>query len=100
MTDADTDTDTVGSDAGRTARTGGNHVYEALVDAGVDTLIGIPGTQTLPLDRTVVEHDEMRYVMARHETAVPHIAWGYYEAAGRRRRSPSPDRATPTRCTA
>ncbi|MFC4360385.1 thiamine pyrophosphate-binding protein [Halobium salinum] len=85
MTDADADADTHGngSDAGRAAKTGGAHVYEALVDAGVDTLVGIPGTQTLPLDRTVVERDEMRYVMARHETAVPHIAWGYYEASGR-----------------
>ena len=61
---------------------GGEYVYEALVDAGVELVIGIPGTQTLPLDRTVVERDEMRYVMARHETAVPHIAWGYYESGG------------------
>ena len=84
MTGADPDTETAGSDGvDRAAKTGGAHVYEALVDAGVDTLVGIPGTQTLPLDRTVVERDEMRYVMARHETAVPHIAWGYYEASGR-----------------
>ncbi|WP_254546896.1 thiamine pyrophosphate-binding protein [Halomarina pelagica] len=61
---------------------GGDYVYEALVDAGVDLLVGIPGTQTLPLDRTVVERDEMTYVMARHETAVPHVAWGYYESGG------------------
>ncbi|WP_210423513.1 thiamine pyrophosphate-binding protein [Halorussus marinus] len=61
---------------------GGDYVYEALLDAGVDLLVGIPGTQTLPLDRTVVERDEMEYLMARHETAVPHIAWGYYESGG------------------
>jgi len=61
---------------------GGDYVYEALLDAGVDLLVGIPGTQTLPLDRTVVERDEMAYVMARHETAVPHVAWGYYESGG------------------
>lgn len=24
----------------------------------------------------------MGYVMARHETAVPHIAWGYFESSG------------------
>lgn len=23
-----------------------------------------------------------RYVMARHETSIPHIAWGYYEVSG------------------
>lgn len=64
------------------AKRGGTHVYDALVEAGIDLLVGLPGTQTLPLDRTVTERDEMRYVMARHETAIPHIAWGYYEAAG------------------
>ena len=61
---------------------GSEYVYQALVEAGVEVLIGIPGTQTLPLDRTVVERDEMEYVMARHETAVPHVAWGYYESGG------------------
>ncbi|MFB6111932.1 MAG: thiamine pyrophosphate-binding protein [Halobacteriaceae archaeon] len=61
---------------------GGEHVYNGLRAAGIDLLVGIPGTQTLPLDRTVAERDEMRYLMARHETAVPHIAWGYHEAGG------------------
>jgi acetolactate synthase-1/2/3 large subunit len=62
--------------------TGGGLLYDALVDAGVELLVGLPGTQTLPLDRTVVQRDEMAYLMARHETAVPHIAWGYYETTG------------------
>lgn len=65
-----------------TSQRGGEHVYEGLLAGGIDLLVGIPGTQTLPLDRTVAEHEEMRYVMARHETAVPHIAWGYHEAGG------------------
>lgn len=69
-------------DSSRTA-SGGEHVYDALVEAGVDVLVGLPGTQTLPLDRVVVQRDEVRYVMARHETAIPHIAWGYYEATER-----------------
>ncbi len=58
-------------------------MYEALVGAGVELLVGLPGTQTLPLDRVVVQRDEMAYLMARHETAVPHVAWGYYETTGR-----------------
>lgn len=61
---------------------GGEHVYEALRAAEVDLLVGIPGTQTLPLDRVVAERDESRYLMARNETAVPHVAWGYHEAGG------------------
>ena len=61
---------------------GSTIVYEALLDAGVELLIGLPGTQTIPLDRIVAERDEMRYVMARHETAIPHVAWGYFESGG------------------
>jgi acetolactate synthase-1/2/3 large subunit len=66
----------------RTAKRGGDHVYDALVDAGIELLVGLPGTQTLPLDRIVTERDEMSYLMARHETSIPHVAWGYYEASG------------------
>lgn len=62
--------------------TGGMHLYDALVDAGIEVLVGLPGTQTLPLDRVVAQRDEMEYVMVRHETSVPHVAWGYYEASG------------------
>ena len=68
---------------GEHAKRGGDHVYDALVDAGIELLVGLPGTQTLPLDRVVAERDEMAYVMARHETSIPHVAWGYYEANGR-----------------
>jgi acetolactate synthase-1/2/3 large subunit len=64
-----------------TQKPGSEFLYDALVDAGVELLVGLPGTQTLPLDRTVVERDEIEYVMARHETAIPHVAWGYYEAS-------------------
>lgn len=64
------------------AKRGSEHVYEALLEAGIELLVGLPGTQTLPLDRTVAAREEMRYVMARHETAIPHVAWGYYETSG------------------
>ncbi|WP_251330891.1 thiamine pyrophosphate-binding protein [Haloplanus pelagicus] len=69
---------------GDTPRTkgGGEHVYDALVDAGIELLVGLPGTQTLPLDRVVAERTGMEYLMARHETAIPHVAWGYYETTG------------------
>ncbi|GAB3673104.1 thiamine pyrophosphate-binding protein [Halopiger thermotolerans] len=63
-------------------RPGSEQLYDALVEAGIDLLVGLPGTQTLPLDRTVARRDDIRYVMARHETAIPHVAWGYYEAGG------------------
>jgi len=62
---------------------GGQYVCDALVEAGIDLLVGLPGTQTLPLDRVVADREDIRYVMARHETAIPHVAWGYYETCGR-----------------
>jgi len=63
-------------------KSGSEHVYDALVDAGVELAVGIPGRHSLPLDTRIREDDEMRYVMARHETAIPYVAWGYYETGG------------------
>ena len=64
------------------AKRGAEYVYEALLAAGIELLVGLPGTQTLPLDRTVAAREEMTYLIARHETAIPHIAWGHYETSG------------------
>ena len=62
-------------------------VSRAVVDRlranGIDTVFGIPGTQTLPLNEAIANAQEMQYVMARHETAVSHQAWGYAETSGR-----------------
>ncbi|MFB6156773.1 MAG: thiamine pyrophosphate-binding protein [Haloferacaceae archaeon] len=71
---------TDGSDAD--VPTGGDRVCAALADAGVETVVGIPGTQTLPLDVAVDDHDDLTYLMARDETAIPHVAWGHYESGG------------------
>jgi acetolactate synthase-1/2/3 large subunit len=63
------------------APTGADRVVDALVAAGVETVVGLPGTQTLPLDAAV--HDApLSYLMARDESAIPHVAWGHYEAGG------------------
>jgi len=60
-------------------------VSEAIVDrlrsGGIDTVFGIPGTQTLPLNEAIERTEGMRFVMARHETAVSHQAWGYAETS-------------------
>jgi acetolactate synthase-1/2/3 large subunit len=61
---------------------GGEYVCDALVEAGVELVVGLPGTQTLPLDRVIARREDLTYVMARHETAIPHVAWGYYESGG------------------
>jgi acetolactate synthase-1/2/3 large subunit len=60
----------------------GEAVIDALVDSEITTLFGIPGKQTLPLNRAINEREDVRFVMARHETAVSHSAWGYAETSG------------------
>jgi acetolactate synthase-1/2/3 large subunit len=58
-------------------------VVDQLLAAGIDTVFGIPGTQTLPLNEGIQDQQEIRYVMARHETAVTHQAWGYAETTSK-----------------
>ncbi|MFB6168447.1 MAG: thiamine pyrophosphate-binding protein [Haloferacaceae archaeon] len=60
---------------------GADRVVDALVAAGVETVVGLPGTQTLPLD-VAVDDSPLSYLMARDESAIPHVAWGHYEAGG------------------
>jgi len=58
-------------------------VVESLVENGVDVVFGIPGKQTLPLNDAIADRDGVTFVVARHETAVSHQAWGYAETSGR-----------------
>jgi len=58
----------------------GEAVVDCLLDHGIDTAFGIPGKQTLPLNRAFADRDA-RFVVARHETAVTHQAWGYAESS-------------------
>ena len=59
----------------------GEAVVDCLLAHGIDTAFGIPGKQTLPLNRAFADRDA-RFVVARHETAVTHQAWGYAETGG------------------
>ncbi len=60
----------------------GRAIVDTLVESGVDTVFGIPGTQTLPMNKAIEGRDDIDFVMSRHETAVPHEAWGYAETTG------------------
>ncbi len=57
-------------------------VIDELAAGGIDTVFGIPGKQTLPLNEAIADRDETRFLVARHETAVSHEAWGYAETSG------------------
>ena len=58
-------------------------VVDGLAGSGIDVVFGIPGKQTLPLNRAVGDREDIDFVVARHETAVSHQAWGYAETSGR-----------------
>ena len=56
-------------------------VVDRLVSNGIDTVFGIPGKQSLPLNEEMGSRDDIDFVVARHETAVSHQAWGYAETS-------------------
>jgi len=60
-------------------------VNEAVIDrfitSGIDTVFGIPGKQSLPLNETIGKLNAIDFVVARHETAATHQAWGYAETS-------------------
>ncbi|XVH33199.1 thiamine pyrophosphate-binding protein (plasmid) [Haloferacaceae archaeon DSL9] len=58
-------------------------IIDCLTRNGIETVFGIPGKQTLPLNKSISERDDIRFVMARHETNVSHQAWGYAETSGK-----------------
>jgi len=60
----------------------GRAVIDQLAANGIDTLFGIPGKQTLQLNEAIGNRDDVQFVVARHETAVTHQAWGYAETSG------------------
>lgn len=58
-------------------------VVDRLIAHDIDTVFGIPGKQSLPLNETIGQREDIEFVVARHETAVTHQAWGYAETSGK-----------------
>lgn len=58
-------------------------VIGRMIEHGIDTVFGIPGKQSLPLNEAIGGREDIEFVVARHETAVTHQAWGYAETSGR-----------------
>ena len=56
------------------AQSGADIVYDAMLEAGIELIVRLPGTQTHPLDQIIANRSDIEYFMARHETAIPHIA--------------------------
>jgi len=78
----DTDESQSGTDPSAVdAPTVAEAVVDCMLDRGIDVAFRIPGKQTLPLLNRALGERDARFVVARHETAVTHQAWGYAETS-------------------
>eukprot|EP00401_Gymnodinium_catenatum_P074257 CAMPEP_0117600214 /NCGR_PEP_ID=MMETSP0784-20121206/76365_1 /TAXON_ID=39447 /ORGANISM="" /LENGTH=582 /DNA_ID=CAMNT_0005402825 /DNA_START=54 /DNA_END=1802 /DNA_ORIENTATION=+ len=70
--------------AASTSISGGRKVVDTLVSLGVDTIFGIPGTQTIPIYRGLRERASIiSHVTARHEQGAGFMAEGFARATGK-----------------
>ena len=63
--------------------TGRAAFLQLLVDEGVTTLFGNPGTTELPIMEVVPDFPQLRFVLGLHEAVVVAMADGYCRASGR-----------------
>jgi acetolactate synthase-1/2/3 large subunit len=62
---------------------GADGVVQALQDAGVDTIFGIPSIHNIGLYDVLRREQSIRHIQCRHEAAATHMADGYARAGGR-----------------
>ena len=63
--------------------TGAQNLILAMEAAGVDTVFGIPGGAILPAYDPLMDSQQIRHILVRHEQAAGHAAEGYAAATGR-----------------
>jgi len=61
---------------------GARIVLRALKDQGVSTVFGYPGGAVLPIYDALVQQNELRHVLVRHEQGAVHAAEGYARSTG------------------
>lgn len=66
-----------------TERTGGDMVVEALVEAGVEVVFGIPSVHNLPIYDAIRRDGRIRAITVRHEQGALGAADGFARATGR-----------------
>lgn len=64
-------------------KTGARLVVEALEDAGVEHVIGMPGHTTLPLLDALYQHPSIRFIQAKHEQTIGTMGDGYARFTGK-----------------
>ena len=63
--------------------TGAASLVKALEKVGVDTVFGIPGGAVLPAYDPMMDSEQIRHILVRHEQGAGHAAEGYASATGR-----------------
>ena len=63
--------------------TGAASLVKALEKVGVDTVFGIPGGAILPAYDPMMDSEQIRHILVRHEQGAGHAAEGYAAATGR-----------------
>ena len=61
---------------------GADILWACLVEQGVDTVFGYPGSAILPTEERLLDRP-IRHVLVRHEQSATHMADGYARASGR-----------------
>jgi len=70
-----------GTDGGRI--TGAQSLVRSLEHAGVEVVFGIPGGAILPAYDPLLDSEQVRHILVRHEQGAGHAAQGYAAATGR-----------------
>ena len=63
--------------------TGAQSLVRSLEHAGVDVVFGIPGGAILPAYDPLLDSEQVRHILVRHEQGAGHAAQGYAMATGR-----------------
>jgi acetolactate synthase-1/2/3 large subunit len=63
--------------------TGAQALVLALENVGVDVVFGIPGGAVLPAYDPLLDSEQIRHILVRHEQGAGHAATGYAQATGR-----------------
>jgi acetolactate synthase I/II/III large subunit len=63
--------------------TGAQALVMALERVGVDVVFGIPGGAVLPAYDPLLDSEQIRHILVRHEQGAGHAATGYAQATGR-----------------
>jgi acetolactate synthase I/II/III large subunit len=58
-------------------------VMRALADQGVEHIFGYPGGAVLPIYDALIQQDEVKHILVRHEQGAGHAAEGYARSSGK-----------------